>query len=241
MEDIRIKAEPSKGKHDIALIGFPGSGLVGSISMQYLVDNAGFEYVGSITSKYFPPIVMMMDGLVNAPLRIYEKDSMFAFVSDIPIHPTISYELSNTIIQWLKDYDVGEINVIAGIVTNTLEKRVFGVATEQGLLEKIKDHTEILSMGSISGVPGSILSDCKALEIPCIGFLGETVNTPDPRSAVSVLEVLNKVYEELNVDVKPLMEQAEEIEATMQKMAEQVQKTEEQQQVPKKEHLPMYG
>lgn len=239
MEDIRIKAEPSKSQHDMALIGFPGSGLVGSISIQYLVDNAGFEYIGNITSKYFPPIVMMMDGLVNAPLRIYEKDSMLAFVSDIPIHPTICFELANTIVQWLSDYKVKEIDVVAGIVTNTLEKRVFGVATETALLEKIKDHTEILSMGSISGIPGSILSECKALEIPCLGFLGETVNTPDPRSAVSILEVLNNVYA-LDVDVKPLMEQAEEIEATMQKIAEQVQKTEEQ-QVPKKENLPMYG
>jgi len=239
MEDIRIMAEPSKSQHDTALIGFPGSGLVGSISIQYLVDNADFEYIGSITSKYFPPIVMMMDGLVNAPLRIYEKESTIAFVSDIPIHPTICYELSNTIVEWLKDRNIGEIDVIAGIVTNTLEKRVFGVATEPDLLEKIKDHTEILSMGSISGIPGSILSECKALEIPCLGFLGETVNTPDPRAAVSVLEVLNSVYG-LGVDVEPLLEQAEEIEATMQKMAEQVQKTEGQ-QVPKKENLPMYG
>ncbi len=239
MEDIRIKADPSGKRYDTALIGFPGSGLVGSISIQYLVDNADFEYIGSITSKYFPPIVMMMEGLVNAPLRIYEKDSMVAFVSDIPIHPTICYELSNSIVEWLKGREVGEIDVVAGIVTNTFEKRVFGVATEPALLDKIRDHTDILSMGSISGIPGSILSECKATDIPCLGLLGESVNNPDPRAAVSVLEVLNKIYD-LKVDVEPLLEQAEEIEATMQKISEQVQKTEDQ-QLPKKEHLPMYG
>lgn len=240
MEDIRIKAEPSGKELDVALLGFPGSGLVGSIAVQYLVDNAGFEYIGSITSKYFPPIVMMMDGLVNAPVRIYEKDSFIAFVSDIPIHPSICYELSNEMVGWLKGYNINEIDVIAGIVTNTLEKRVFGIATEQSMLDKIKDSTEILSMGSISGLPGSILSECNVEGIPSLGFLGETVNTPDPRSAVSVLEVLNGIYN-LGVDVQPLMEQAEEIEATMQKMSEQVQKTESEQQVPKKENLPMYG
>ncbi|MBN1433009.1 MAG: proteasome assembly chaperone family protein [Methanomicrobiaceae archaeon] len=240
MEDIRIKAEPSESEIETALIGFPGSGLVGSISIQYLVDNAEFKYIGSITSKYFPPIIMMMEGVVNAPVRIYEKGSTLAFVSDIPIHPSICYELSNAIVEWLGEYKIREIDVVAGIVTNTLEKRVFGIATEDNLLENIKDHTEILSMGSISGIPGSILSECKASGIPCLGFLGETVNTPDPRAAVSVLEVLNKVYD-LKVDVEPLMEQAEEIEATMQKMAEQVQKTENEQQGPKKENLPMYG
>ena len=240
MEDIRIQAEPSKKDLEIALVGFPGSGLVGSISIQYLVDNAGFEYIGSISSKYFPPIVMMVDGLVNAPLRIYEKDAMVAFVSDIPIHPSICYELSSAMIGWLRGYNINEVDVIAGIVTNTSEKRVFGVATETALLEKIKSATEILSMGSISGIPGSILSECKSSGIPSMGFLGETVNNPDPRAAVSIIEALNKVYN-LEVDVKPLIEQAEEIEATMQEMSEQVKITEDEHQAGKKENLPMYG
>jgi predicted ATP-grasp superfamily ATP-dependent carboligase len=63
------------------------------------------------------------------------------------------------------------------------------------------------------------------------------VNTPDPRSAAAVMSVLNTVYN-FDLDVAPLLEQAAEIEAAMQKMAEQVEKTE---QLPKKENLPMYG
>ncbi|WOF15793.1 proteasome assembly chaperone family protein [Methanoplanus sp. FWC-SCC4] len=239
MDDIKIVSEMAGADEVIALVGFPGSGLVGSISIQYLVDNADFEFVGSITSKYFPPIAMMVDGVINAPIRIYRKDSFVAFVSDIPIHPTICYEVTNGIISWLKGFNLKEIVVVAGIVTNTPEKRVFGVASEQVHLEKIKD-TEILPMGSISGMPGSILTECKASGIPAIGLLGETVNTPDPRSAVSILEVLNSLYK-FGVEVEALSEQAEEIESSMQKMVEQVRETEKEQQHPKKEHLPMYG
>ncbi|MDD4127574.1 MAG: PAC2 family protein, partial [Methanomicrobium sp.] len=84
MDDVRVVSESPKGEELIALIGFPGSGLVGSISTQYLVDNAEFEYIGSITSKFFPPIAMMVDGVINAPIRIYNKGSYVAFVSDIP-------------------------------------------------------------------------------------------------------------------------------------------------------------
>lgn len=240
MDDVRVVSESPKGEELIALIGFPGSGLVGSISTQYLVDNAEFEYIGSITSKFFPPIAMMVDGVINAPIRIYNKGSYVAFVSDIPIHASICYEVTNGILNWLNKFKIKEIAIIAGIVTNTFEKRVFGVASEPSYLEILKDKTEILPMGSISGMPGSILTECKSLGIPAIGFLGETVNAPDPRSSVSVLKVLNEVYN-FNVDIEPLIEQAEEIEASMQKMADQLRQSEQEQDIPKRDHLPMYG
>ncbi|UUX92796.1 proteasome assembly chaperone family protein [Methanoplanus endosymbiosus] len=239
MEDITIISKPPSDRGIKGIVGFPGSGLVGSISVQYLVDNAGFNYIGSITSKYFPPITMMIEGVINAPVRIYEKDNIVAFVADIPIHPSICYEISYKIIEWLMEYDLKEIVVIAGLITNMPEKRVFGVGTETEVLDIIKDKAEILPMGSISGIPGSILTECKIRNIPAVGLLGETVNTPDPRSSVSVLSVINDLYG-FDVDVNPLMEQAEEIEASMQKMAEQVRDTEDS-GAPKKEHLPMYG
>ncbi|MDD3976643.1 proteasome assembly chaperone family protein [Methanomicrobium antiquum] len=240
MGDIKVISEAPKGEEITALMGFPGSGLVGSISTQYLVDNGGFEYIGSITSKYFPPVAMMVDGVINAPIRIYSKDSYVAFVSDIPIHTSICYEVTTGILEWLNGHKLKQVVILAGIITNTFEKRVFGVASEPAYLETLKDKTEILPMGSISGMPGSLLTECKTLGIPAIGFLGETINAPDPRSSVSVLNVLNDVFH-FNVDVEPLLEQAEEIEASMQKMAEQVRQSENQQDVPKKEHLPMYG
>lgn len=239
MEDITILSKPPSGRGIKCIIGFPGSGLVGSISVQYLVDNAEFSYIGSVTSKYFPPITMMIEGVINAPVRIYEKDDIIAFVADIPIHPSICYEISNSIIEWLMEYDLKEVVVIAGLITNMPEKRVFGVATEAGVLDDIRDKAEILPMGSISGIPGSILTECKVRNIPAVGLLGETVNTPDPRSSVSVLSVMNEIYG-FGVDVNPLLEQAEEIEASMQKMAEQVRDSEDS-RGPKKEHLPMYG
>ena len=68
-------------------------------------------------------------------------------------------------------------------------------------------------------------------------LLGETVNAPDPRAAAAALGVLNKMYG-LNVEMQPLLDQAEEIEATMHRLSEEVQSTEVSQ---KRENLPMYG
>jgi uncharacterized protein len=43
---------------------------------------------------------------------------------------------------------------------------------------------------------------------------------------------------DLSLDVQPLLEQAEEIETSMHKIAEEVQSAEA---MPKRENLPMYG
>src|SRR5512136_430633 len=80
------------------LMGFPGSGLVGTIALQYMVDQLGFEQVGSMNSRFFPPLAMMNKGLINDPVRIYAKrqgdTNIAAIVADIPIAPPICYEIA---------------------------------------------------------------------------------------------------------------------------------------------------
>ncbi len=237
MDDIKVISRALAGAEKTVLIGFPGSGLVGSIALQYLVEQMEFEQIGAITSKYFPPVALMTKGVINAPVRLYEKDHLAAVISDVPIHPAICYEVANGIMDWLTQFDVREIVTIAGIITNETEKRVFGVATSSEVLQRVEEKTIILPMGSISGVAASLLTECKTRGIPGIGLLGETVNTPDPRSSAATIEVLNQIYG-LNLDIQPLLEQAVEIEAAMSEIAEQVQKTEA---APRREQLPMYG
>ena len=235
--DIKIMSKPLTGDATTVLMGFPGSGLVGSIALQYMVDQLEFELIGTMTSKFFPPLAMMNKGVINDPVRIYIKKEVVAVVADIPIHPMICYEIATGLLDWLAPFKPKEVLTIAGIITNEPEKRVFGVATTNEALPRIQEHTLILPIGSISGIASSILTECKIRGIPGYGLLGETVNAPDPRSSAATIEVLNKMYN-LGLDVKPLIEQALEIEQSMGKIAEEVQQSSEQS--PKKD-LPMYG
>jgi uncharacterized protein len=236
-KDINVISKPLPMNGASVLIGFPGSGLVGTIALQYMVDQLEFEQIGTMTSKFFPPLAMMNKGVINDPVRIYIKNDITAIVADIPIHPMICYETSRDIIDWLEQFKPKEVVTIAGIITNEPEKRVFGVATTTDALARIQEHALILPIGSISGIASSLLTECKARGIPGYGLLGETVNAPDPRSSAATIEVLNKMYN-LGLDVKPLIDQAVEIEQSMGKIAEEVQQSAEQS--PKKD-LIMYG
>ena len=239
--DIKIVTKDIKSKNPVLIEGFPGIGLVGNIASQQMIDELDMTYVGSINSRYFPPIAVLYEGLINMPVRIYESEehNIIIVVSDIPINPSVSYDVSKALVEWAKSIHVKEIVSIAGIATMSDERKVFGAATNKEMLDRIKDKVELFQMGTISGISGSVMSECLVNEIPAISLLGATQSqNPDPRAAVVVIEVLNSLYG-LLIDTDSLIEQAEQIEIEMQKLAEDVMTT-EQSTSPRKE-FPMYG
>lgn len=60
---------------------------------------------------------MLYEGLINMPVRIYEnvEHNLIIVISDIPISHTISYDVSNALVDWAESINVKEIASIAGI------------------------------------------------------------------------------------------------------------------------------
>ncbi len=240
-EFVKVINKPLRSKKPLVIEGFPGIGLVGNITCQHIIEELEMNYLGSIDSKYFPPLAVLFNGIVFMPVRIYEapKKDIIVIISDIPIHPAASYDISKVLIDWIESIHAINIVSIAGIATTTGERRVFGGATDTELLEKIKDKTEIFQVGTISGISGSIMTECYLRGLPAISLLGETPGpNPDPRAAVEVIKVLNKIFD-LGIETGKLLDQAEQIELEMSKLAEQVKTTETA--APPKREFPMYG
>ncbi|HLB69478.1 MAG TPA: proteasome assembly chaperone family protein [Candidatus Methanoperedens sp.] len=238
---VKIISEPIKSKNPLVIEGFPGIGLVGNIACQHIIEELQMKYLGSIDSRYFPPLAVLFNGIVYMPVRIYEsaKKNIIVVISDIPIHPTASYDLSKSLVDWVESIHTKNVISIAGIATTTGMRRVFGGATNNEMLEKIKDRTEIFQVGTISGISGSIMTECYLRHIPAMSLLGETPGpNPDPRAAVEVINVLNNIFD-LSIDTNKLTSQAEQIELELSKLAEQVRTTEIPQAA--KKEFPMYG
>jgi len=240
-KSVKIVTKPIRSENPVLIEGFPGIGLVGNIASQQIIDELKMTYVGSIDSRHFPPIAVLYEGLINMPVRIYESEerNLVMVVSDIPINPVVSYDISRALLDWAKGINVKEIVSIAGIATMSEERKVFGAATTPEMLERIKDKVEVFQMGTISGISGSIMAECLVREILAISLLGATQSqNPDPRAAAVVIDVLNLLYD-LSVNTESLIEQAEKIEIEMQRLAEDV-KSIKQKPAPRKE-FPMYG
>lgn len=236
---VNIITENIESKNPIIIGGFPGMGLVGNIVTQYLIDQLHVKQCGRIDSRLFPPIAILYGGLVKGPVRIYEdvEHEIIIIFSDIPIDPLISGEVGKAIVRWAKGLNPREFVSIAGLATTGDEHRVYGVATSEEELNRIKDTLLIFEVGTISGVPGVIINECMNNNIPAICLLGETRGpNPDPRAAIEVVKSINKLFG-LNVDIKSLEDQTEQIEQMLHKLSEQIGEAEAK---PSRE-FPMYG
>jgi len=110
------------------------------------------------------------------------------------------------------------------------------------MLDRIKAKVEVFEIGTISGISGSVMNECLRRKVPAICLLGVTHSmAPDPRAAVFTVKMLNTLYG-LEVETAELEERADEIELSMQKLAEQVKSTSAEEVPGKKElQFPMYG
>lgn len=223
-----ILKEKIEAENPLLIEGFPGVGLIGNIVTQHIIKSNDYDKVGVIDSSDFPPVAMIYEGVVNLPIRIYNKGEFVVLTSDIPISSSASNEFAKKIIEWAKGINVRKIISIGGISTMREDKqRVFSTAYSKEELEDLSDETEVFSAGNISGVSGSILTQSKLNDLPAISLLGETKrNVPDPRAAAAVIEVLNKKFD-LDVETKKLLEEAEKIEEQMKKLAERMKRARE--------------
>ncbi len=222
---LRFAAEIPSSKETVLIAGFPGSGLVGSIAVQYLVESLSFTHIGDIISSLLPAVSLATAGLAQAPLRLYEKEGMLVVLCDVPISDEGSCLLPSKILEWLCARTVvTEIILIGGVVTGGDGERVFGVATTLDGVEKIRSNCQILPALNITGITGGFLTEACMRKIPATGFLVETNFDVDPRASAAGLSVISSIYS-LSLDVDPLIAQADSIEPMLQKLAEDVKKS----------------
>jgi len=216
-------------KSPVILAGFPGIGLVGNIVATQISSELKMTQIGTIESRLFPPITVLFDGLTHAPVRIYEdpQNNFIVVLSDILIHPMIAYDIGKAVIGWAQSLDA-KLNIpIAGIATMREERTVYAAATGAEQLSLVKDKTETLVTGSISGIAGSIMNESHINKLPALCLLGETQGpTPDPRAAARVIDVVSNVLN-VNISTQKLVEEADQIETELHKLAEQVQGAEQ--------------
>ncbi|MDO5845823.1 MAG: PAC2 family protein [Methanocorpusculum sp.] len=225
-DTVRISADNPHEKEIILIAGFPGSGLVGSIAVTYLIEKYGFTKIGSVISPLLPMASTAVMGLAQTPVRIYEKGNMIAVASDVPIPDEASYVIPAALIEWLSlRTRIREILVLGGVITGGTGERVFGVATTPEGVEKLARITETLPALNITGSISGFLSEACMRNIPALGLLVETNFDVDPRASAAGLTAAANLYNIL-LDTQPLIDQADTVEPMLRQLAEDVKNSE---------------
>jgi hypothetical protein len=190
----------------ILIEGLPGLGLVGRIAIRHLVRQLTAKKFAYIYSPHFPYFVLVSKKgnvrLLRGTFYFWKnrngKNDLLLFTGDSQAQ-TIEgqYEISDCILKFAKQHDVKMIITIGGYRMEAKEKpKVIAAATSQDLLNKaLKTGAEISPTGSpIVGTAGLILGLSHFKRIDALCLLGETRGyLPDPKSARSVLEVLQSL------------------------------------------------
>ncbi len=209
--EIKLTKKP---KNPTIIEGFPGFGLVGTISSEFLLEHLDCENIGSLFLDEIPAMIAIHDGKVVQPLGIYyNKKHNIVFIHGITVVQGLEWKIVDAILELAKKLGSKEIISLEGIgnmsasknpeiyfYTNNSQKQK---RLENAGLKQIKE-------GIIMGVTGAMLFKGKELTNTCL-FSETASNMPDSQAAAKVIEALDK-YLGLKVDYKPLLEQAEKFE-----------------------------
>jgi uncharacterized protein (TIGR00162 family) len=214
----RTLFEP-KAKSPVLVCGLPGSGYVGKLAVDYLVESFEGKLFEEFYSPSFPPHGNVNgDGIVRAIRgELYhcetgQRNDLFVFTADA--QPTTSkgeYELCEMVLQEAKRRGATIVFTLAAYITGGFEadQRVFGAATSQELLSELTENgISAMKEGGISGMNGVIVGMAGLLGMDGSCLLGETSGyLVDPIASQLVLEALSRVMK-LKIDLGKLTERA---------------------------------
>ena len=207
----------------ILIAGFPGVGLTGSIAANFIIDSLKMEKIGYFLSDKLPPAAVVQEGIPSHPVRLYSKDHIMIMLSDFAIPVQLSSIISNTLLNWKdKGQQFKLILTLEGIITEqpsqeNKEIRVFGVGSTEPARKMLKEgNIELLDHGWITGASGLLLGEGNRLNIDVICLLADANPMyPDARSAAKLVETVDTLLPKIELDLKPLYEEAEKIKANI--------------------------
>jgi uncharacterized protein len=106
----------------ILIAGFPGPGLVGSISTSYIIDKLNMYQIACVESEHIAPGVIYVGGKLRHPFRLYsnKEGNVCVLVCEAPIMIQGMYSVLNTVMKWGLDNRVKEVMVLDGIAVEGL-------------------------------------------------------------------------------------------------------------------------
>ncbi|MCL4373546.1 MAG: PAC2 family protein [Candidatus Marsarchaeota archaeon] len=201
--------------------GFPGIGLVGPMTISYLIDKLGMEYVGYLDSSEFPPLVSIHKGEPVPPVRLYfsEKQKFTTIFAEFAMPLEIVYELAETVYKFVNTSGIKKIISISGIPQSDQSEATFAISSVDSLNAEIeKAGMKPIAEGVASGVNALLLMHAKLDGMADINILVPVVqDIIDPKYAEDAIDGLNKLLD-LDIDTSELKKEAQEVEAKIQDM-----------------------
>ena len=241
-EDVKIyELKRADVKGATVIDGFPSVGLVSSIAANYLINTMKLKQIGIMDSVYFPTVSLIREGKPQNPVRIYasekvgdsedNKDQIVVFISEFQPPPNLVKPIASALLDWAEDQRCKMVVSPEGLVIDREDDESSPVADKEddSSLEiygvgSTKEASSILdgsgvsefTEGVITGVAGVLLNEGRRRDFSVATILAEAhPDYPDARAAARIIETIDKVLLHIELDAKPLYDEAERIESQL--------------------------
>ena len=211
-----------KPKNPVIIEGFPGFGLVGTISTEYLINELDAELIGSIHAEDIPPMVAIHENKIVQPVGVYyDKKNNLVILHVMTNVKGIEWQIGDLVLELAKQLDARDIVAIEGVGTPlpSKETNAYYYSNNDGGKKKFESFgLPPLKEGIILGVTATVMLQADDDSVSCI-FVETHSSLPDSKAAAKAVEVLDK-YLGLKIAYEPLLKQAEKFESKIKSLME---------------------
>jgi uncharacterized protein len=227
-----IKGE---GKVPQFILGFAGTGMVGTIVVNELIEQLEMKQIGYVLSEALPPITLFYDGVLKHPFRIYYKENVDLLVSicEVPFLPGTYTDLARTLMSWALHMGIEDVICIQGMADENVFARegpfpVYAAAEETILAKILEFDVKRPPKGLIMGAEAAILNECLNNQLNGAVFLTPAnPKIPTPEGAAAVLERIGKIYG-YQLKTGDLITQGGQIKSSLLELAQKTQTIQKQ-------------
>jgi uncharacterized protein len=216
-------------KEPTIIVAFPGPGMVGSITANYIIEYLHMHEIAFVESEFTIPGIIYIGRKLRHPFRIYANNegTICVVLCEIPIVATGIYSVLNTVLKWIVKHNTKEVIVLGGFPMEgipgpdrkamILSSDNIKAAYSDGTLQPIEDNNIMIF---VEGISAGLLASCISNGIKCRGlFIRASNSIPDPEAAAMLIETINMLgHNLLNIDVTPLRQKGEHIRRQMEEL-----------------------
>ena len=209
-------------KSPIIFAGFVGAGLVGPLSVGYVIDKLQMEEIGYLRSRHLPPSTVFMQGRLRHPFRFYANSdgTICAIICEITLQMQGLYDIISTILDWAEEKGSHEIVILDGVASATHDDKAFCAAEDDLCRVMENNDIKMIPQGFITGVAGGILNECLVRKIQGVTLLVKASDKkPDPLAAATLVDAVNRAYH-MNIDTVELRKKKKRIGADFKELSE---------------------
>lgn len=228
MADIAVETFAKVDLKDaLVVVAFPTTGSASSIAAHYLLRHLDLPLVGHLLVPEMAGIMSVEDGRATAALRIYGGETkctlgkgcprLYLVLTELPLPPLVVLRVADAVLAWARAGAVHLVLALEGVVRSEGDPTpdVYCTSGKDDVLKELtKAGIPVMGRALIGGVTSHLVLAGPARSVRTGALLVEANRDfPDGHAAAALITALNKVLPDVRIDPKPLLKEAEELEA----------------------------